>query len=93
MTKQLECGIGEPTLDPAELAAIDAYWRAAEGRAREAATARTLGNHSGLKLLDADMNRLIRERDLNVLCVTGPGHGGPGLVRQSHQREEPSNDL
>ena len=26
------------------------------------------------------MNRAIRERDLDAIYVTGPGHGGPGLV-------------
>jgi xylulose-5-phosphate/fructose-6-phosphate phosphoketolase len=26
------------------------------------------------------MNRAIRQRDLNVIYVTGPGHGGPALV-------------
>ena len=30
------------------------------------------------------MNRVIRERDLNVLYVTGPGHGGPGLVANAY---------
>ena len=25
-------------------------------------------------------NRLIKKRDLNVIYITGPGHGGPGLV-------------
>ncbi len=28
------------------------------------------------------MNRLIVERDLNAIFVTGPGHGGPGARRQ-----------
>jgi len=26
------------------------------------------------------LNRVIKEHDLNVLFVTGPGHGGPALV-------------
>jgi xylulose-5-phosphate/fructose-6-phosphate phosphoketolase len=30
------------------------------------------------------MNRVIRQRDLNVLYVTGPGHGGPGLVANAY---------
>jgi xylulose-5-phosphate/fructose-6-phosphate phosphoketolase len=38
------------------------------------------GTTPGLNLLYAHMNRLIRERDLQTLFVTGPGHGGPGLV-------------
>ena len=30
------------------------------------------------------MNRVIKERDLNALYVTGPGHGGPGLVANAY---------
>jgi xylulose-5-phosphate/fructose-6-phosphate phosphoketolase len=30
------------------------------------------------------MNRAIRERDLNAIYVTGPGHGGPGLVANTY---------
>ncbi len=40
------------------------------------------GTTPGLNLLYAHMNRVINERDLDVLYVTGPGHGGPGLVAQ-----------
>jgi xylulose-5-phosphate/fructose-6-phosphate phosphoketolase len=42
------------------------------------------GTTPGLNLLYAHMNRVIRERDLNVLYVTGPGHGGPGLVANAY---------
>jgi xylulose-5-phosphate/fructose-6-phosphate phosphoketolase len=38
------------------------------------------GTTPGLNLLYAHLNRAIRLRDLNALFVTGPGHGGPGLV-------------
>ncbi|HEX2138368.1 MAG TPA: phosphoketolase family protein [Woeseiaceae bacterium] len=38
------------------------------------------GTTPGLNLVYAHLNRLILERDLNVLYVTGPGHGGPGIV-------------
>ncbi|HET9738353.1 MAG TPA: phosphoketolase family protein [Solirubrobacteraceae bacterium] len=38
------------------------------------------GTTPGLNLLYAHMNRVIRERDIEALFVTGPGHGGPGLV-------------
>ena len=34
----------------------------------------------GLNLIYAHLNRLIKQRDLNVLYVTGPGHGAPGIV-------------
>jgi xylulose-5-phosphate/fructose-6-phosphate phosphoketolase len=30
------------------------------------------------------LNRVIRERDLNVIYVCGPGHGGPGMVANTY---------
>ena len=38
------------------------------------------GTTPGLNFIYAHMNRLIKQRALEVLYVTGPGHGGPGLV-------------
>lgn len=38
------------------------------------------GTTPGLNLLYAHMNRLIRRDDLDVIFITGPGHGGPALV-------------
>ncbi|EUA35573.1 XFP N-terminal domain protein [Mycobacterium xenopi 3993] len=46
--------------------------------------ARTLGHHPGLNLIYAHLNRIIRNRDANVIYVTGPGHGGPGLVANAY---------
>ena len=40
------------------------------------------GTTPGLNLLYAHMNRVIRERDLDAIYITGPGHGGPGARRQ-----------
>jgi len=42
------------------------------------------GTTPGLNLLYAHLNRAIRARDLTVLYVTGPGHGGPGLVANTY---------
>lgn len=42
------------------------------------------GTTPGLTLLYAHLNRAIRARDLNALFVTGPGHGGPGLVANAY---------
>ena len=42
------------------------------------------GTTPGLNLLYAHMNRAIRQRDLNAIYVTGPGHGGPGLVANTY---------
>jgi xylulose-5-phosphate/fructose-6-phosphate phosphoketolase len=38
------------------------------------------GTTPGLNFLYAHMNRAIRQRDLDAIFVTGPGHGGPALV-------------
>jgi xylulose-5-phosphate/fructose-6-phosphate phosphoketolase len=38
------------------------------------------GTTPGLNLLYAHLNRAIRERDLDAIFVTGPGHGAPGVV-------------
>jgi xylulose-5-phosphate/fructose-6-phosphate phosphoketolase len=42
------------------------------------------GTTPGLNLIYAHLNRAIRQRDLHVLYVTGPGHGGPGLVANTY---------
>ncbi|WP_088278979.1 phosphoketolase [Ideonella sp. A 288] len=38
------------------------------------------GTTPGLNLLVVHLNRVIREQDLDMLLVVGPGHGGPGIV-------------
>ena len=42
------------------------------------------GTTPGLNLIYAHMNRVINERDVNALFVTGPGHGGPALVANAY---------
>ncbi|WGV20681.1 phosphoketolase family protein [Pseudomonas putida] len=42
------------------------------------------GTSPGLNLIYTHLNRLIRQYSLNVLFVTGPGHGGPALVAQAY---------
>ncbi len=42
------------------------------------------GTTPGLNFLYAHMNRAIRARGLNAIYVTGPGHGGPGLVASAY---------
>jgi xylulose-5-phosphate/fructose-6-phosphate phosphoketolase len=42
------------------------------------------GTTPGLNLIYAHMNRVINNRDLNALFVTGPGHGGPALVANAY---------
>ena len=42
------------------------------------------GTTPGLNFIYAHLNRVIQEHDLNVLYLTGPGHGGPGLVANTY---------
>ena len=42
------------------------------------------GTTPGLNFIYVHLNRVIREHDLNMLYVTGPGHGGPGLVANTY---------
>ena len=42
------------------------------------------GTTPGLNLLYVHLNRLIREHDLDMINVIGPGHGGPGLVANTY---------
>ncbi len=90
-------------LAPAELRAIDAWWRAAHSLSvgqiylldnpllekpleRAHVKPRLLGHWGttpGLSFLYAHLNRVIRRDDLDMIYVTGPGHGGPALVAAS----------
>lgn len=38
------------------------------------------GTTPGLNFIYAHCNRVIKAQDLNIIYITGPGHGGPGLV-------------
>src|SRR5207253_5397367 len=42
------------------------------------------GTTPGLNFIYVHLNRIIKERDLNMIYVTGPGHGGPGLVANTY---------
>ena len=42
------------------------------------------GTTPGLNFIYVHMNRAIVERDLDAIYVTGPGHGGPGLVANAY---------
>ena len=42
------------------------------------------GTTTGLNFIYVHLNRLIKEHDLNMIYVIGPGHGGPGLVAHSY---------
>ncbi len=58
-----------------------------EPLAREHIKPRLLGHWGttpGLNFVYAHLNRAIRRDGLNMIYVTGPGHGGPGLVANTY---------
>jgi xylulose-5-phosphate/fructose-6-phosphate phosphoketolase len=42
------------------------------------------GTTPGLNFLYAHLNRVIAEREQSTMYITGPGHGGPGLVASAY---------
>lgn len=42
------------------------------------------GTTPGLNFIYVHLNRIIKQYDLNMIYVTGPGHGGPGLVANTY---------
>ena len=42
------------------------------------------GTTPGLNFIYVHLNRIIKELDLDMIYVTGPGHGGPGLVANTY---------
>jgi xylulose-5-phosphate/fructose-6-phosphate phosphoketolase len=42
------------------------------------------GTVPGLNLIYVHLNRAIRERGLDAIYITGPGHGGPAVVAQAY---------
>ena len=42
------------------------------------------GTTPGLNFIYVHLNRMIRKNDLNMIFLTGPGHGGPALVANTY---------
>lgn len=42
------------------------------------------GTTPGLNFVYVHLNRIIKERDLDMIYIAGPGHGGPGLVANTY---------
>src|SRR2546429_3800379 len=42
------------------------------------------GTTPGLNFIYVHLNRVIKEQDLNVIYIAGPGHGGPGMVANTY---------
>jgi len=71
--------VSAPTvpLSENELDLINAYWRAANYL--------SVGQiYLSDNLIYAHLNRIIRARDVDVIYIAGPGHGGPGLVANAY---------
>jgi xylulose-5-phosphate/fructose-6-phosphate phosphoketolase len=43
-----------------------------------------LGNTPGLNFIYVHLNRLIKKHGLDMIYITGPGHGGPSLVANAY---------
>src|SRR4030042_5033386 len=50
------------------------------------------GTAPGLNFVYVHLNRVIKARDLNMIYITGPGHGGPSLVAHAYLRGTYSED-
>ena len=97
---QSPVGASPVVLSSQRLAALDAWWRAAnylavgqiylldnpllEAPLERAHIKRRLLGHwgttPGLNFIYAHLNHQIQDKDLQMLYITGPGHGGPALV-------------
>jgi len=42
------------------------------------------GTTPGLNFIYVHLNRVIKNRDLKMIYITGPGHGGPGIVANAY---------
>jgi xylulose-5-phosphate/fructose-6-phosphate phosphoketolase len=42
------------------------------------------GTSPGLNFIYVHLNRIIKSRDLNVIYICGPGHGGPAMVANTY---------
>lgn len=42
------------------------------------------GTTPGINMIYVHLNRLIKEHDLDMIYIIGPGHGGPGLVAHTY---------
>jgi xylulose-5-phosphate/fructose-6-phosphate phosphoketolase len=42
------------------------------------------GTTPGLNFVYVHLNRIIKDRDLSIIYIAGPGHGGPGLVANTY---------
>src|SRR6476659_2720828 len=42
------------------------------------------GTTPGLNFIYVHLNRLIKARDLDMIYIAGPGHGGPGIVANTY---------
>ena len=78
---------GPPTISPSARSTCSTTRCCREPLASEHIKPRLLGHWGttpGLNFIYVHLNRLIKTRDLDIIYVTGPGHGGPGLVANTY---------
>lgn len=100
----MKAGTSAPALAPAELALLDAYWRAANylsaaqmylwdnpllERPLAASDIKPTilghwGTAPGQNFIYAHLNRIIRDQDVDMIYVCGPGHGGPAVIANTY---------
>ena len=71
-TLQAASAMKTNTLTPELLHRLDAYWRAANYLS------------VGQNFIYAHLNRVIKKYDLDMIYVSGPGHGGPSVVANTY---------
>jgi xylulose-5-phosphate/fructose-6-phosphate phosphoketolase len=83
-------------LSDSEVRRLDAWWRACNYLSvgqiylldnpllRKPLKRGHFGTAPGLSFVYAHLNRVIEKRDLNVLYVTGPGHGAPAIIAATY---------
>ena len=42
------------------------------------------GSTPGLNFIYVHLNRIIKKNDLNIIYITGPGHGAPGIIANTY---------
>src|SRR6195952_1270301 len=84
-------------LTPAQRAGVDAYWRAAIYLSDNPLLKRPLaiddikhmllghwGTTPGQNFIYAHLNRVITKYDVDMIYVSGPGHGGPAVAANTY---------
>ena len=80
------------TLTPDVLHQMDAYWRAANYLSVGLLLGHW-GTTPGQNSIHAHLNRIIKKYDLDMIYVSGPGHGGAAVVGNTYLEGNLQRDL